>query len=206
MDYGTGSLMVLDAVLLSLAAIASSQQREIVIFPEIRFAGYDKVQVSHPVTGYELSLRGSVDYTIIEIDNVDNRKARLLRPEGSQVLFLKHRNAQVLFLLVKAKYRDPEQTFASHIPEAVGQAITLMKYMNITESRFCLSDGLNWRFYILKSEDGMLTCYGSALYCLSKDSLQESDQSLREIMQLICEWVWPTTPDLFVLAKSAGRV
>lgn len=54
--------MILDAILLALAEIASTQKRGVAILPEMRIAQGDGVQVSNPVSGYELWLSGNVDY------------------------------------------------------------------------------------------------------------------------------------------------
>ncbi|KAG6370050.1 hypothetical protein JVT61DRAFT_12571 [Boletus reticuloceps] len=47
-------------------------------------------------------------------------------------------------------------------PEAVSQAIALLRSANLSEVRFCLSDGHTWIFFVLKSENGMLIYYESA--------------------------------------------
>jgi len=62
--------MILDAILLALAEIASTQKRGVAILPEMRIAQGDGVQISHPVSGYELWLSGNVDYVVIEYEDV----------------------------------------------------------------------------------------------------------------------------------------
>ena len=62
--------MILDVVLLALAEIASTQGRGVAILPEMRLAQGDGVQISHPDSGYELWLSGSVDYAVIEYEDV----------------------------------------------------------------------------------------------------------------------------------------
>ena len=59
--------MILDAILLTVWEIASTQQRDVAIIPEMRLDG---VQISHPVSGYELQLSGKLDYVAIEYENV----------------------------------------------------------------------------------------------------------------------------------------
>jgi hypothetical protein len=66
--------MILDAVLLALAEIASTQERGVAILPEMRIAQGDGVQISHPVSGYELWLSGNVDYAVIEYEDVGDYK------------------------------------------------------------------------------------------------------------------------------------
>jgi hypothetical protein len=66
--------MILDAVLLTLAEIASTQDRGIAILPEMRIAQGDSIQISHPISGYELWLSGNVDYAVIEYEDVGDYK------------------------------------------------------------------------------------------------------------------------------------
>lgn len=44
-------------------------------------------------------------------------------------------------------------------------------------------------FFVLRSEDDVLTYYESAIRQLSRDKVEDSDVPLREVMQLVCEWV-----------------
>jgi len=68
MDYEPGARMILDAVLLSLAKIASSDETQlgVAILPEMRIAVGDGVQVINPVSQYEIWLTGNVDYAVIQ--------------------------------------------------------------------------------------------------------------------------------------------
>ena len=61
--------MILDAILHALVKIASTQQRDVAILPKMRISQGDGVQISHPVSGYELWLSGIVDYAVIEYEN-----------------------------------------------------------------------------------------------------------------------------------------
>ena len=68
--------MILDAVLLSLAKIASSEETKlgVAILPEMRIAVGDGVQVINPFSQYEIWLTGNVDYAVIQFaDEKDNR-------------------------------------------------------------------------------------------------------------------------------------
>jgi len=197
MDFEPGSRMILDAILLALAEIASTQQKGVAILPEMRIAPGDGVQVSHPISGYELWLSGNVDYAIIEYEDVMDNKDRLLAPGGSRDDAFEIANGSLF--LVEAKRQSLEQNLISYIPEAVSQAIALLKSANLPEARFCLSDGQRWIFFILKSENGSLTYYESAIRRLSRDIVEDSDLPLREIVQLVCEWLNPIATDLFVL-------
>jgi hypothetical protein len=44
-------------------------------------------------------------------------------------------------------------------------------------------------FFILKLEDNTMTYYESAIRFLNKNLLENDDQPLREIVQLLREWV-----------------
>jgi hypothetical protein len=54
-------------------------------------------------------------------------------------------------------------------------------------------------FFILKLEDNTMTYYESAIRFLNKNLLENDDQPLREIVQLLREWLSPTVPGLFEL-------
>ncbi|KAF8195052.1 hypothetical protein BJ912DRAFT_958115 [Pholiota molesta] len=197
MDYPPGSRMILDAILLTSAQICSAQQRKVAILPGLRIAQEEGVRIAHPVSGYEVWLSGNVDYAVIEYEDVEDNKDRLLAPGGSREDALAISTGRML--LVEARGQSPEQSFATYIPKAVSQAIAVLKCANLAEVRFCLSDGQSWMFFILKSHDGTLTYYESAIRRLSRDVLACSDVPLREIVQLVCEWLRPTMNDLFEL-------
>ncbi len=128
--------MILDAILLASRKIASTQQRDVAILPEMKIAEGDGVQISHPVSGYELSLSGNVDYAVIEYENVMDNKGEyqtpslhelphgLLRPVDPEAAF---DIANGRLFLVGTKRQSLEQSLISHIPEAVSQAIALLK-------------------------------------------------------------------------------
>ncbi|KAF8345411.1 hypothetical protein F5887DRAFT_1061787 [Amanita rubescens] len=159
------------------------------ILPEMRTAQGDRVQICHPVSGYELWLSGNVDYAVIEY--------RLLSPGGSREDAFEIANGRLF--LVQAKRQNLEQSLISCIPEAVSQAIALLKSAILPEVCFCLSDGQTWIFFILKSENNTLTYYESATRRLSRDVVENTDLPLREIVQLVHEWLRPTVTDLFAL-------
>jgi hypothetical protein len=135
--------MILDAILIALTEIASVEQRSVAILPEMRIPRGDEVQIVHPISGYELWLIGNVNYAIIEYDNVMDNKGkssyqppslrdclmafsdRLLAPGGSRDDALDISKGRLL--LVEAKRQSLEQSLISYIPEAVSQAIALLK-------------------------------------------------------------------------------
>jgi hypothetical protein len=125
--------------------------------------------------------------------------ARVVDPGGSREESFRFAKGQLL--LVQAKRLSLGQTFIESVPEVVSQAITVLKcakYVGTTCSTSSIplaafprsvSVYLMGRngvfFFILKSENNTLTFYESGMCCLSR----ESDLPLREIVQLICEWV-----------------
>jgi hypothetical protein len=64
--------MILDAVLLALAEIASTQKRGVAILPEMRIGQGDGVQISHPI-----SAALSVKYTSLARDIEDDKTPNL---------------------------------------------------------------------------------------------------------------------------------
>lgn len=135
--------MILDALLLALAELSSTLTKGIAILPEMRIAQGDGVRVSHPASGYELWLSGNVDYAVIEYDDVKDYKGesdyhpphpvnclitssdRLLAPGGSREDAFDISKGRLF--LVEAKRQSLEQSLVAYIPEAVSQAIALLK-------------------------------------------------------------------------------
>jgi hypothetical protein len=66
--------MILDAILLALVEISSTNKTGVAILPEMRIGQGDEDQISHPISGYELWLNGNVDYAVIEYDDVRDYK------------------------------------------------------------------------------------------------------------------------------------
>ncbi|KAH9176685.1 hypothetical protein EDB89DRAFT_1881619 [Lactarius sanguifluus] len=201
--YEPGSRMILDALLLTLRKITSTQEFDIAILPEMRITHGDGVQLSHPTSGYELWLSGNVNYAVIGYEkdkNMDNYN-RLLVPGGSR--WHTFEIASSCLFLVEANWQcQSEEGLSTHFPEAISQAIALLKIANLPEVRFCLSDGQAWIFFILKSENNTLTFYESTTHCLSRDNVENSDLPLRKIMQLLREWASFSMGSLIYLLRT----
>ncbi|PCH42710.1 hypothetical protein WOLCODRAFT_163991 [Wolfiporia cocos MD-104 SS10] len=198
MDSEPGSRMILEAILLTLAKIASEpdSKLDVAIFPEMNFVPTGGVQLVNPLSGYELWLSGSVDYAVIRYKNIKSNKARLLALGGSRDDALEI--AQDRLFLVEAKRMSKEgSSLASSIPEAVSRAIALAKVTSRDEVRFCLSNGQTWIFCILRAKEGRWTYYESAPYDLDKVTMGLTDEPLRKIIQLTFEWLAPITTDLY---------
>jgi hypothetical protein len=94
-----------------------------------------------------------------------------------------------LFLIEDKRKNDT--VLASYVPEAVSQAIVLHKSTNIV-------------FLVLKENDGKYEYYESSPLQLSPEDLKHSDTPLREIVQLLFEWVYfCPVPPFFCLFLSS---
>jgi len=192
--------MVLDAILIALSDIAETGQSGIAILPEAKIGPGDGIQVTNPKTGYELWLSGSADYAVLEYaddDDDHDNKGRLLAPGASRADIFKLASGRLF--LIEAK-RLGVQSFVSFIPEAVGQAIALLKVSGLSAVRFCLSDGRLWMFFVLTIVDGKLTYYESLPRTLDHTASGISVQQLRDIVYLMRECLHPTS-DVFKLGE-----
>jgi len=57
------------------------------------------------------------------------------------------------------------------------------------EVRFCLANGQSWIFCILKKVDNKWVYYESTSRHLTREVMEQSDNALREVIQLMSEWV-----------------
>ncbi|KJA14949.1 hypothetical protein HYPSUDRAFT_149754 [Hypholoma sublateritium FD-334 SS-4] len=118
------------------------ENRNVVIIPEMRIPQVDEVQIAHPSSGYELWLNGNIDYSyhlpplyklLIAFSD------RLLGPGGSRVRGNDALNiSKGRMLLVEAKRPSSEDSFISCIPEAVSQAIALLKSAKYVSTGYIL--------------------------------------------------------------------
>jgi hypothetical protein len=69
-----GSRMILEAILLALAEIASTQKKGVAILPEMKITQGDGVQIPHSVSGYELWLSGNIDCVVLEYEDAKDYK------------------------------------------------------------------------------------------------------------------------------------
>ncbi|TFK39005.1 hypothetical protein BDQ12DRAFT_705188 [Crucibulum laeve] len=192
-NMDVSSRMILDAVLLALSDMVSTGPSAVAILPDARIGSNDGIPVINPPTGFELHLSGNTDYAVIKYDVENDNKAFLLYPGGYPGGAF--RVAKGRFFLIEAKQYAASE-FPSFVPEAVGQAIALLKSSNYV--RFCLSDGRQWIFFVLRMVDSELTYYYSLTRMLNTTAaLRVSDVQLREIMFLLREWLDPTTTGLF---------
>ncbi|GBE86761.1 hypothetical protein BKA93DRAFT_343182 [Sparassis latifolia] len=193
MDYEPGSRMILDAVLLSFAKIASQERpnQGVAILPEMRIATGEGVQIVNPVSQYELWLTGNVDYAVMQyLDEWDN-KERLLGDDTCRDFALEVTEGRLFLVEAKRLRGEPLSSF---LPEAVSQAIALSKLTTCDVIRFCLSNGQAWIFCILKKDqnEDKWIYYQATARSLSRDHVQTSDRAVREIIQLVSEWLVPT--------------
>ncbi|KAH9040078.1 hypothetical protein EDB85DRAFT_1926927 [Lactarius pseudohatsudake] len=191
MDYEPGPRMIIDAILLTLRKITSTQRTDIAILPEMKITEDDGVQIVHPTSGHELWLNGSVDYAVVEYNLEMDNKKRLL-DSGDRDDVFRIANSHLFLVEAKRQGHSNKRGLSSYFPEAVAQAIALLKVASLPEVRFCLSDGQTWVFFVLKLDNNTLTYYDSAPYRLSRDTMENTDVPLREIVQLVREWLKPT--------------
>lgn len=71
--YEAGSRMVLEAILLGVAEIVSNEKRGVAIVPEMKIAR-GGVSITHTDSGYELWLDGSINYAVVEFEDVKGHK------------------------------------------------------------------------------------------------------------------------------------
>ncbi|KAN0130273.1 hypothetical protein V8E53_011896, partial [Lactarius tabidus] len=179
----TGARMILDAILLALRKVASTQQRDVAIIPVTKTCQDDDViLISHPVSGYQLRLSDKVDYVVIDHD--DEPELEHIRESEHQTSSL-HKSLHDLLSLLGL---TDAPHFVDCMPEAIRQAIVLLKSAKLPEVRFCLSDGDWWKFFILKSEGDTITYYDSAVRCLRRDD-DIGHIPLAELVLLLREWV-----------------
>ncbi|TFK69573.1 hypothetical protein BDN72DRAFT_897150 [Pluteus cervinus] len=202
-DHPSGSRMIIEAMLLSMTeilSISTQAQRSpmgFAILPGIKIAqGFeDEVKIDHPTNLIpQLRLTGpsNVDHLVVEYKDIKDHKERLLSPGGSKDIDSVLEISQLGFFIVQVK-SGPNFTFVSYIPEAVGQAISLLTSRNLPEVRFCLTDGAIWMFFILKRQDQTFMYYQSAMRFFGHAA------QLRQTIVLLCEWLRPTKAGLYTL-------
>lgn len=115
-----------------------------------------------------------------------------------------------LFLVEAKRLQEHDGSLASHMPEAVSQAIALAQLTGCAgdsfipmilsthpivacsneDVRFCLTNGQSWIFCILRRGDGnKWFYYESTSRHLTRTVVEQSDRALREVIQLVSEWV-----------------
>lgn len=78
LQHEAGSRVILDAILLELAEIASDKKMHVDIIPEMRVHGpADGIQITNPSTGYELWLGGVVDYVLVKFGDLERNIGEL---------------------------------------------------------------------------------------------------------------------------------
>jgi len=197
MDYEPAARMILDSVLLSIAKLSPSKYG-VAILPEWRLASGEGVVIRNPVSSYEVTLTGTVDYGIIQYERNDNNRDRLLGADNSRDHVLKVAKGQLF--LVEAKRSDDEgRRLASFLPEAVGQALALARISGRKQTRFCLSNGTAWIFAIVVDDDE-ITYYESTARRLESSIIKEASESaldrIKQLIVLIQEWLNPTDVSL----------
>lgn len=162
MTYEAGARMVLDAILLSLGKITqkNTPNKALAIIPEMKQPDALFTHQTHQVI-----FGGSIDYGIIAYtkdannDNFEFLIGASATPESILRFAREH------FILVEAK-REVVVRLVESIPEAVTQAMTVSANANLDAVRFCLSNGTQFLFLILKKKFGRYEYYRSAIQTL----------------------------------------
>ncbi|KAK7691250.1 hypothetical protein QCA50_004643 [Cerrena zonata] len=227
MAYETGSRMILEATLKALCRTFKHPQTDSIVsvVSELNLPP-EGIKITHPRTGGELWLRGSVDYHLTcDLRTSPNRSEvaflSFLAPEicTETLLFIDGvlglnayteesilrdilgRTQNQMFIL-RAKHVD-EKPLNSYLPEAVGQALALSQFIQIARMRFILVDGVSWMFCsLVKEESGVYTTYQSERFLLSKlGGIVE----ISKLLVLMNEWFSPSEKcaTLFTVANSA---
>ncbi|KDQ55015.1 hypothetical protein JAAARDRAFT_134414 [Jaapia argillacea MUCL 33604] len=201
MDVGhAGSRMLLDAVLLSLASIVSDGRSNVAIFPEMNIVPQDGVQILNPLSGYQVWLSGNVDYAVVQYQDESDNRDRLLGLGGTREDVFDIAEGR-LFLVEAKRHVSEGSSLGAYMPEAVSQALALATLTSRKEVRFCLSNGQTWIFSLLKSEEKKWVYYESAARQLNHILVELSDKPLRQIVQLVLEWLTPSTTELYTLVN-----
>ncbi|KAF5348893.1 hypothetical protein D9756_009824 [Leucocoprinus leucothites] len=169
-----GSRMIFDTILITLAKITDKLYlgKKVAILPEMRIGPSDGIHVKNANTGFELCLTGNVDYGVLLYDDTPRNRARFLVRGAPKENVL--RMAKGCFFLVEDK-RLKCSALSSHVPEAVSQAIALLKAtLNIEEE-----------------EGESFIYYESSAFQLQNPFLQvdTSLTELRTIISLVTEWL-----------------
>ncbi|KAF6760597.1 hypothetical protein DFP72DRAFT_882690 [Ephemerocybe angulata] len=192
MGYEAGARTVLDAILLFLGDVISvkSPHRDIAIIPEMK-----PHEALFKKDGYEVTFSGSVDYAIVEYepDQAGDHRARLVGPDSFGETYVYQVAEGRFFFLVEAKYQTGKDSLGLFIPEAVTQAMAVLSNSNEDTVRFCLSDGEQFMFFILKRENSTYTYYRSITQSLYRPgNPQFFEDQLRRVVTLLLEWLHPT--------------
>ncbi|KAJ7210973.1 hypothetical protein B0H12DRAFT_1157166 [Mycena haematopus] len=211
MDFEAGSRMLLDAVLLSIAKISKERNKDasVAILPEMRITSGEGVRISNPDTKAEAWLTGNVDYGVIQYQDKDDNKVRLIGVDAVREGILDIADGRI-FLVEAKRISDQAVSLIQHLPEAVGQAIALSELSGQDTLRFCLSNGHSWLFAVLvKDATGKYTYYVSGPKYLDRGEIQHSTDtsltSIQEIVELVMQWLSPTVTPLESLYTLKNR-
>ncbi|KAF8590162.1 hypothetical protein K439DRAFT_1404055 [Ramaria rubella] len=199
MDFEAGTHMILDSILLSIAMSSRLKAgHNVAILPKMKLGRGDGIRVSRSNSNCEVWLSGSVDYGIVQYPLELDNKERFLSPQTDRDGVLAYATG-LIFLLEAKRSEGAYQGLPSQLPEAVAQAVALCEVIKRDEIRFCLSDGLSWIFAILKNGNDRVYYQSTARHLtgqlFQQEQSSESLDKVREIMELVFEWLLPTQPE-----------
>ncbi|KAF8338972.1 uncharacterized protein EI90DRAFT_2967439 [Cantharellus anzutake] len=212
--YAHVNMVVLDAVLRTLWTIAADDPHTtddespmlVSVLPELKLP-MDGIKFVSPATGREIWLTGSVDYCVTRYPNLRQNKERMLALSSmtlNTILRVTLMQAHEQIVLIEAKRVD-EKALLDYIPEAVGQAMALSRFLGLEEMRFVLTDGISWVFCILSKDDNQMIFYQSVPVVLPK---HDTTQAAPQVLLLLSEWGKPLPPpkvqDILLVRSSAS--
>ncbi|KAF9029260.1 hypothetical protein BDZ89DRAFT_1014507 [Hymenopellis radicata] len=195
-----GARMILDAILLTVAEISANGDAQIpvAIFPEMRLATGDGVQITNPATNFQVWLTGNADYVVCTYtDEEENRSkppskfplSRVLKGALHDVM----RFSQNRIVLVEGKQPEEDNNLYNSMPEAISQAAALSEVTGSNAVRFCLSDGRNWIFSLFtKDEQGRRVCYKGKIFNIIEprpDAEAILRHDVSQVVELVYHWL-----------------
>lgn len=75
--FEPGSRMIIDAIMLALTVLIPENGTGVVILPELKVGSGDEVRAVNPKSGHEVWLESSIDYVVVEFEDVNDHRREL---------------------------------------------------------------------------------------------------------------------------------
>ncbi|KAF8879046.1 hypothetical protein BD779DRAFT_1166771 [Infundibulicybe gibba] len=186
MQFEPSRKMILEAILLTVAEISADTGVPVIIFPKMQVADEDGINVVNPATGFQLCLTGDTDFGLCTYKTEAHQFFMLTAADNSAMKF-----AHGCVTLVADM--SERKCLYDNMPEAISQAIALSERKRKKAVRFCISDGLNWVFATLATDEhGNRVSYQGELFSIIKQEpeiQEEFEDSVRQIVALVYHWL-----------------
>ncbi|KAH8923643.1 hypothetical protein BT69DRAFT_1319406 [Atractiella rhizophila] len=190
MEFEAGSRTIIDAIFISLYRITHQGKLDIAILPE-KVPGPDKgIPFQNRETGHILYLSGKVDYLIVQYDSQAQDgvvKSLLLDANNARPYDLVYAIAKARLFVTEAKRLDSRLGYC--LPEVIGQALVIAKSAKLSQLKFCLTDGENWIFGLVKQEEDEWTYAVSVVENQKRKKDRTLKDFLRNLLSILSEWV-----------------